>query len=129
MSIIISVVCVNLHHRKSATHIMPNWIRYIFIQTLPKYLFLDPPEQPERLPSDFQPVFGEYQLHASDLIINNIFPSEINVDAEGSPANKIAAAKRHIQSEHIKTVRDAIDNVHYIADCYLQLAKEEKVLS
>jgi nicotinic acetylcholine receptor len=48
LSILLTILIVNLHHRKPNTHIMPKWMKWLFIDTLPKYLFIVRPlQQPE----------------------------------------------------------------------------------
>lgn len=44
-SIIISVVTLNWYRRDGTLHKMPTWIYLVFVQTLPKILFMDPPDE------------------------------------------------------------------------------------
>ena len=44
LSILASVVVLNVHFRSNLTHAMPNWTRIIFLNILPKFVLLKTPE-------------------------------------------------------------------------------------
>ena len=45
LSIIITVVVLNLHNRSINTHAMPDWARVVFLEKLPTYLLMKRPSQ------------------------------------------------------------------------------------
>lgn len=45
LSIIITVVVLNLHNRSINTHTMPRWARVVFLEKLPTYLLMKRPSQ------------------------------------------------------------------------------------
>lgn len=47
LSVLTSVLILNINYRQEATHDMPKWIKRIFVEILPKYLLLERPKQEE----------------------------------------------------------------------------------
>ncbi|XP_039349290.1 neuronal acetylcholine receptor subunit beta-4 isoform X1 [Mauremys reevesii] len=43
-SIVTSVCVLNVHHRSPSTHTMPPWVKVVFLQKLPTFLFMRRPE-------------------------------------------------------------------------------------
>ncbi|KAK0149864.1 Neuronal acetylcholine receptor subunit alpha-4 [Merluccius polli] len=43
LSIIITVFVLNVHHRSPRTHGMPHWVRRVFLDLVPRYLFMKRP--------------------------------------------------------------------------------------
>ncbi|KAJ8359234.1 hypothetical protein SKAU_G00157590 [Synaphobranchus kaupii] len=43
LSIVITVFVLNVHHRSPRTHTMPHWVRRVFLDVIPHYLFMKRP--------------------------------------------------------------------------------------
>ena len=52
LSISITVFVLNVHHRASHTHSMPPWVRWLFLDVVPHFLFL---RRPGKKPADAPP--------------------------------------------------------------------------
>ncbi|XP_072906480.1 neuronal acetylcholine receptor subunit alpha-2-like [Hemitrygon akajei] len=46
LSIIITVFVLNVHHRSPSTHRMPRWVRRLFLEFVPRWLFMRRPTHP-----------------------------------------------------------------------------------
>ena len=44
-SVVLTVVVLNYHHRTAETHVMPIWVRSVFLQWLPWILRMDRPRE------------------------------------------------------------------------------------
>ena len=58
LSIVVTVVVLNIHFRSPLTHKMAPWVRRVFLQVLPKLLWM-------RRPKTIEPVPNEHKHHAN----------------------------------------------------------------
>ncbi|XP_060774704.1 acetylcholine receptor subunit alpha-like isoform X1 [Neoarius graeffei] len=97
-SIIITVFVINMHHRSPSTHTMPPWVRKIFIDTIPNFMFFSSMKRPSRERKGRQP-----------------FPADFDIsDISGKPMPTSVT----FHSPIIKNpdVQSAIEGVKYIAE-------------
>ncbi|KAM4617779.1 acetylcholine receptor subunit alpha [Discoglossus pictus] len=97
-SIIITVIVINTHHRSPSTHIMPDWVRMIFIDTIPKIMFFSTMKNPS------QEKQGK-KIFTEDIDISDI-------------SGKLGPAAVTYQSPVLKNpdVKTAIEGIKYIAE-------------
>ncbi|CAH2305790.1 acetylcholine receptor subunit alpha [Pelobates cultripes] len=97
-SIIITVIVINTHHRSPSTHTMPQWVRKIFIETIPNLMFFSTMKRPS------QEKQGK-TLFSEDIDISDI-------------SGKLGPAAVVYQSPVLKNpeVKSAIEGIKYIAE-------------
>ncbi|XP_053327710.1 acetylcholine receptor subunit alpha-1-B [Spea bombifrons] len=97
-SIIITVIVINTHHRSPSTHTMPQWVRKVFIETIPNIMFFSTMKRPS------QEKAGKH-LFSEDIDISEI-------------SGKLGPAAVIYQSPILKNpdVKSAIEGVKYIAE-------------
>ncbi|XP_003226473.1 acetylcholine receptor subunit alpha isoform X1 [Anolis carolinensis] len=97
-SIIITVIVINTHHRNPSTHTMPQWVRKIFIDTIPNLMFFSTMKRPSKNKQ-------EKKIFSEDIDISEI-------------SGKQGPATVNFQSSLIKNpeVKSAIEGIKYIAE-------------
>ncbi|KAG5852619.1 acetylcholine receptor subunit alpha-like [Anguilla anguilla] len=94
-AIIITVVIINTHHRSPSTHTMPQWVRKIFIDTIPNLMFFSNMKRPSKE--------TQKNIYSADLDISEI-------------SGKPMPATFHPPITKNPDVRSAIEGVKYIAE-------------
>uniref|UniRef100_W5N8L3 Acetylcholine receptor subunit beta n=2 Tax=Lepisosteus oculatus TaxID=7918 RepID=W5N8L3_LEPOC len=135
-SVILSVVVLNLHHRSPNTHVMPLWVRKIFIHLLPQYLGLLRPKTETPLSLELSPkreVPVSVSRAADEYFIrkptsNFLFPKPNRFQPESLTVD----LRKFINGpSHYLTLppdlKSAIDAVTYIAET-LQAEKDYEAL-
>ncbi|CAI5438919.1 unnamed protein product [Caenorhabditis angaria] len=120
LSVVVTVVTLNVHYRSPTTHTMPKWMKRLFVDFLPKYLLMTRPQPPghhskpnrrfDQRPSTFS-ISGNH-IQPSDLLSpggygNHKEESSFMLHRENSP------------------VRTAVESVAYIAD-HLKNEEDDK---
>ncbi|AWP00834.1 putative acetylcholine receptor subunit beta-like [Scophthalmus maximus] len=136
-SVILSVVVLNLHHRSPNTHLMPMWVRKIFIHMLPPYLCMLRPKVETPFYLDITPrrvksrvaiskVADEYFIRKPDSSV--LFPKANRFHPEGMCTD----LRKFIDgpSSYLSLpdeLKSAIDSITYIAEA-LQAEKDYEAL-
>uniref|UniRef100_A0A8C5SNM5 Cholinergic receptor nicotinic alpha 1 subunit n=1 Tax=Laticauda laticaudata TaxID=8630 RepID=A0A8C5SNM5_LATLA len=97
-SIIITVIVINIHHRSPSTHTMPQWVRKIFIETIPNVMFFSTMKRPSKNKQ-------ENRIFTDDMDISEI-------------SGKQGPATMNFQTSLTKNpdVKNAIEGIKYIAE-------------
>jgi nicotinic acetylcholine receptor len=149
LSVIVTVVTLNVHYRDPATHIMHPWIRKVFIDILPYYLFMRRPTQVAKPPSskissatalaiigagtgkkrDSRPSFSirSRDHNFSALFDQMDFLSPNYPNSNRNSYQDSTSQRSSFQREHTP-MKSAVDSVTYIAD-HLRNDKEDQQVS
>uniref|UniRef100_A0A8C5QST5 Cholinergic receptor nicotinic alpha 1 subunit n=1 Tax=Leptobrachium leishanense TaxID=445787 RepID=A0A8C5QST5_9ANUR len=97
-SIIITVIVINTHHRSPSTHVMPEWVKKVFIETIPNLMFFSTMKCPSQQKQ-------KKKIFTEDMDISDI-------------SGKLGPTEAAYQSPILKSpeVKNAIDGVKYIAE-------------
>nr|XP_057921922.1 acetylcholine receptor subunit beta [Doryrhamphus excisus] len=137
-SVILSVVVLNLHHRSPNTHMMPLWVRRIFIHMLPPYLCMLRPKVEMPLTLEMLPVqrekkvlainkgADEYFIRKPDASVLFPKPNRFQSEAKSSDLRKyIDGPSTYLALP--PELKSAIEAITYIAEA-LQAEKDYEAL-
>uniref|UniRef100_A0A8C5MMW0 Cholinergic receptor nicotinic alpha 2 subunit n=1 Tax=Leptobrachium leishanense TaxID=445787 RepID=A0A8C5MMW0_9ANUR len=109
LSIVITVFVLNVHHRSPSTHKMPLWVRSVFLDHIPRWLFM------KRPPPPVEEVISQYD--ASELKLSTSkYWMETNVDEKwgDAEAELHTCHGRHVSS-HSPSLQYRYDYDHQVS--------------
>ncbi|EYC26492.1 hypothetical protein Y032_0010g1185 [Ancylostoma ceylanicum] len=128
LSVVVTVVTLNVHYRSPTTHNMPECVRHFFIEVLPKYLLMKRPPQPgSKQKKDSRTTFStphgnsQFASALADQNLDLLSPTFRTSFATGSAEETSYSS---FQRE-ISPVRSAVESVAYIAD-HLKNEEDDK---
>ncbi|CAJ0592986.1 unnamed protein product [Cylicocyclus nassatus] len=128
LSVVVTVVTLNVHYRSPTTHNMPECVRHFFIEVLPKYLLMKRPPQPgNKQKKNSRTTFGtpqgngQFASTLADQNLDLLTPTFRTSFATGSAEE---ASYSSFQRE-VSPVRSAVESVAYIAD-HLKNEEDDK---
>ena len=94
LSVVVTICILNLHYRTPSTHRMPSWVKTLFIETLPRFLFIRRPAASNEAEGE-----GGEETEDDEVGLNNYYgtgnegPEEIEIHSLlPSPPSPPAAA-------------------------------------
>nr|AUO38744.1 nicotinic acetylcholine receptor alpha subunit 8 [Ascaris suum] len=120
-SILLSVLTLNYYRRDGSAQPMPIWMRRVFLQTLPKYLFIKPPDdegvsEDGSSTSDMVTSSNSRRSSPYFMSIAQVIDGEVRL-------SQLA----QLRGMHPDLIRRMIDNISFISDHFRALKKEDKV--
>lgn len=93
LSVVVTIIILNVHYRKPSTHKMAPWIRKVFIRRLPKLLLM-------RVPDDLLDDLAAHKIYGRSGV--RFQPDQVGLQTGGKPTSKfnaaVAAAMHHQSS-------------------------------
>uniref|UniRef100_A0A8C9XEC6 Cholinergic receptor nicotinic alpha 2 subunit n=1 Tax=Sander lucioperca TaxID=283035 RepID=A0A8C9XEC6_SANLU len=132
LSIVITVFVLNVHHRSPSTHKMPRWVHFVFLDLIPRWLFMRRPAPDGRhhrlLLSSFEDLeLGTLTSYFSFRPPSPRPPGSTPPPQQKTPQNRARVNPTQRPTKIDNTVSDstillspnvlrALEGVHYIAD-------------
>ncbi|KAK6106293.1 cation transporter family protein [Brugia pahangi] len=114
LSVIVTVISLNLHFRKPTTHRMPEWVKWFFLKALPKILFMRQPlSDVKDLSCKGEQITMNYHEHAVSRDDRSLILTE--------PDERI---QKLYHSPHVVK---AFENICFIAELLKKKDKDAKV--
>ncbi|GMT30642.1 hypothetical protein PFISCL1PPCAC_21939, partial [Pristionchus fissidentatus] len=129
LSVVVTVVTLNVHYRTPTTHTMSPWVKRVFIDILPKYLFMKRPAPPgahrasranengaskDAMHRKKESTFSINANHSNSALLdqmNLLSPNYRSSFAGASTQPSLSSLQRETSP-----VRSAVESVAYIAD-------------
>ncbi|XP_074520380.1 neuronal acetylcholine receptor subunit alpha-2-like [Halichoeres trimaculatus] len=93
LSIVITVFVLNVHHRSSATHRMPRWVRRLFLTTVPRWLCMKRPVHRRRhLAEKLLPLRTASSSHFTSTWISQ----ESDMDLQGCEKDSLSLSSHRL---------------------------------
>ncbi|KAJ1181803.1 hypothetical protein NDU88_007002 [Pleurodeles waltl] len=126
-SIVASVCVLNVHHRSPSTHTMPPWVKMVFLERLPMFLFIRRPENNsarQRLINRRKNPYDSLHSPPTDMfkhtayLVNKGSTTKYDVKVTEMPDALTNHQDCRIRPSHkfSSGVEEAIDGVSFIAD-------------
>uniref|UniRef100_A0AC35FRP6 Neurotransmitter-gated ion-channel transmembrane domain-containing protein n=1 Tax=Panagrolaimus sp. PS1159 TaxID=55785 RepID=A0AC35FRP6_9BILA len=119
-SIVFSVWSLNLYIRDASTHKMSDWMRKLFLGSLPKYLCIKPPD------NDDMSDDGSTLSEAPTITDRRASPYILSVASMMHSETRLSQLAQ-LRGMHSDVIRRMIDNVAFIADHFRAQKKEQKI--
>ncbi|XP_063782671.1 neuronal acetylcholine receptor subunit alpha-3-like isoform X2 [Pseudophryne corroboree] len=132
LSIVITVFVLNVHYRTPKTHTMPQWVKKIFLEKLPKIMFMARPTKEDIKPQSNVDIFNINSISSSEIRSSNdqmfcqdnscpcgqrkrLYTSDIACNL--TRGSSLESMDNLISNSLLSTeIMEVIENVHYIAD-------------
>lgn len=138
LSVVITVIALNIHFRTPTTHRMPPWVKQFFLRTLPKYLFM---RRPIGEDDSFRRVSTRsYATSASfiDQTTKNLVCDNGKVGRMAVPRDHLQPPNDELRQRHQRLrqlealyrsppVLKAFDNICFIAELLKKQDKDDRV--
>uniref|UniRef100_A0A4X2L9N9 Cholinergic receptor nicotinic alpha 4 subunit n=1 Tax=Vombatus ursinus TaxID=29139 RepID=A0A4X2L9N9_VOMUR len=134
LSIIITVFVLNVHHRSPRTHTMPAWVRRVFLDIIPRLLFMKRPDSSQA--NNGQSASSPASLRSpKDEIQPQEKPSpckcqckKVKVAPGSDPVTKPRSTKEQHALPMSPALKLAVEGVQYIAD-HLKVKEDWKYVA